>query len=53
MKNENIEEGAKRIAIVIWFIWVVYIFFSDSFTYNINLGTHIMIMDQSILMKFA
>ena len=39
MKKENFEEGIKRIAIVIWFIWVVYIFFSDSFTYNINLGT--------------
>ena len=35
MKKENFEEGIKRIAIVTWFIWVVYIFYiSDSFTYN-------------------
>ena len=35
MNKKNFEEGIKRIAIVTWFIWVVYIFYiSDSFTYN-------------------
>ena len=30
MKKENIEEGVKRIAIVIWFIWVWYLGFIDT-----------------------
>ena len=39
MKKENFEEGIKRIAIVIWFIWAYFVFFSDTFTYNINFSS--------------